>query len=183
MKWSLFQALLRPDPRVLHPATAFPLNRGRLPALPPWGSSNKNQLPNLIETKGCLLLEGFLPCHCSLLAILSASLPPAGPGSVVGDGHGSSLAFAAWQEVLPERSLFPKAAKPWAWAVLIIPAALVPRKSGASEDCPVPDVFQGDGYVLSSCQPSGPQVPPGSRECKINLGTRDLAFLCFFFGE
>lgn len=161
---------------------AFPFNRDRLPALPPWGSSNKNQLPNLIETKGHLCLEGFLPCHCSLLAILSASLPPAGPGSVVGDGHDSSLAFAAWQEVLPEGSLFRKAAKPCAWAMLIILAALVPRKSGASKDWPVPDVFQGNGYVLSSCQPSSPQIPPGSRECKINLGTRDLAFLSFFFG-
>lgn len=36
------------------------------------------------------------------------------------DGRSTSLAFEAWQEVLPEGSLFPQAAEPWTWVLLIL---------------------------------------------------------------
>lgn len=102
---------MRPDPPSPPPPPCHGVssNRDWLPASPPWGSSNKEQLPNLTETKG--RLQGIPPLS---LQLACAFLLPSGPESGVGGGRRTSSACGVWQEVLPEGPLFPKAAKPGA---------------------------------------------------------------------
>lgn len=128
MKWRLFPGLIetRPLSPPPPPCIGVSSNRDWLPAPPPWGSSNKDQLPNLIETKGCRR-RGFLPFRSSLPAAPFAFLLPAEPGSEVGGGRSTSLAFEAWQGVSPEDPSSQRLPSPGP-GLCICPAAVVPRK-------------------------------------------------------
>lgn len=166
---------MRPEPpRFPHACYSVSSNRDWLPALPPWGSSNKDQLPNLIKTKGCAG-RGFLPFRPSVPAAPFAFLLPAGPGSEVRDGRSTSLALEAWREVLPPGPVVTKAAKPEP-GLCFRPAAVVPRKGAPPQRPGLSRVFSREMDACSppaSPAPPNPQVPPG-RECKINLDTRAL---------
>lgn len=164
LKWRLFPSLIetRPPSPPPPPCCGVSSNRDWLPASPPWGSSNKEQLPNLIETKG--RPQGIPPLSLQLVCCPLCLPASSGAWEWGGGGHSPSLALGAWEEVLPVGPLFPKAAKPWAWVTCYCSA----QKVGPQRSCP----------PASPAAPSH-QVPSG-RECKINVDTGTLP--CTPFG-
>lgn len=68
LKWRLSPGLI--ETRPLRPPPSVSSNREQCSASPPWDSSNKDQLPALVETKGLLHLQADLPFLSSLPATL-----------------------------------------------------------------------------------------------------------------
>lgn len=113
LKWRLFPGLIetRPPSPPPPPCRGVSSNRDWLPASPPWGSPNKEQLPNLTETKG--RLQGTPPPALQL-----ARCPLRLPASIWAREWGGGWVQHLLKCLGPGKRSYlkpppPSAAKPW----------------------------------------------------------------------